>query len=91
VPILHYPVTIRGDGKPDRTLDLIRGDFDALHRIAASRPEIKQCEREFRRLQARGLARHVFETDAAGFPRAYAQLTGDGEQALTQAPYTVGA
>jgi len=82
-----FPVTIRGRaGEPDKTLTLLRGDFTMLRQIAAGKMEIKHCEREFRRLQARGLAQHSFAYDDAGFPHAYAKLTGDGEQALTQAP-----
>jgi hypothetical protein len=33
----------------------------------------------------------VFRADAAGFPHAYAALTGDGEQALAQAPFAAVA
>jgi hypothetical protein len=80
-------IKLRGHaGAADRELALQRGDFAMLRQIAGGQMEIKACEREYRRLQSRGLARHTFRTDKAGFPHAYAVLTGDGEQALAQAP-----
>jgi hypothetical protein len=85
-------VKLRGRaGEPEREVMLQRGDFAMLRQIAGGKMEIKACEREYRRLHSRGLASHVFRADAAGFPHAYAALTGDGEQALAQAPFAAVA
>ena len=86
----HVTVKLRGrNGAPDREIELIREDFAALRQIATQAPEIRHIERAFRRLQARRLAGHVFRLDDVGFPHAFAELTADGEQALTQDPFAM--
>jgi len=77
------PITLRTKAGEPRVIDLYPADFAALRRINDGDQEVRHIEKEFRRLQARGLVRHEFVTGGDGFPKAMARLTADGEQAIT--------
>jgi hypothetical protein len=74
------PVTLRVAGG-SKTIDLTLDDFVALKAMAAGELEVKACK-PFVRLRGLGLATHRFSGDA--WPRALAELTALGRQALTQ-------
>jgi hypothetical protein len=78
------PVTIRR-GNGTVTLDLLPTDFIALRQINERDVEIRALEKSFRRLQKFGLATHRFvKVDGDDWPKAFAKLTQEGEQALAQ-------
>ena len=68
----------------DVTVDLTLADFLALQRINDGNQEIRNIEKQYARLKARGLVTHQFASDRHGFPIALARLTQAGEQALAQ-------
>ena len=75
-------ITLRTPGGP-RMVGLYPADFQMLRRINDGDQEVRHIEREYRRLQKRGLVTYKFVTGDDGFPRAMARLTADGEQAIT--------
>jgi len=68
----------------DITVDLTVADFLVLQRINDGNQEIRNIEKPYARLKARGLVTHQFASDRHGFPIALARLTQAGEQALAQ-------
>jgi hypothetical protein len=69
----------------DTTVDLTVADFLMLRRINdGQNAEIKNIEKHYTRLKARGLVTHEFSSDRSGFPIALARLTQAGQQALAQ-------
>jgi hypothetical protein len=74
-------VTLRVGDKTQR-LDLTMADFAALKQMAGGTVEVKTKTKDFERLRSLGLVTHRFSGDE--WPKALAELTGLGRQALTQ-------
>ncbi len=75
-------VTLRTD-TGTHTVTLTLADFNALKRFAGGDQEIRHHEKDFKRLRGSGLVTHRFD-NSGDWPKALAELTPFGRQALSQ-------